>query len=217
MSDDWNPRTTTFGGLRIGVLNEERFGPEQARNLRRERLASVLSLTPGLMLTNIAIAGLCTYVFFGRGLDLVLMGWLTVLALVAGYGLLVVLRRDRSRPPSGSTKARVMLSVHAAFLALMWCVPPLVLMPHAEGYDGYILTGVAAGIMAGGPFALAPVPRAAFVWLAICTAANVAAFVVNGHPVMLSLALATIIWAALIAYNVLRLAIAETERFGQDR
>ena len=108
-----------------------------------------------------------------------------------------------------------MLTLHAAFLALMWCVPPLVLMPYAEGYDGYILTGIAAGIMAGGPFALAPIPRAAFVWLAICTTANVIAFVANGHPVMLSLAFATVIWAALIAYNVLRLAIAETERFGQ--
>ena len=215
MSNDWNLRTATFGGLSVASLNEERFGADQAKALRRERLAAVLSLTPGLMLTNAAIGGLCTFVFFGRGLDLLLIAWLTTLCMIAGYGLVTVLGRDRSRPPSGSTHARNVLTGHAALLATLWSVPPLLLMPHAQGYEGYILTGVMAGIMAGGPFALAPVPRAAFVWLAICTIANVAAFVANGHPVMISLALATMIWAALIAYNVLRLAVSESERFGQ--
>ena len=200
-------------GLKPGSLNEERFGDAQARALRAERLSQVFAMTPTLMVCNILIAGLCWLAIFGQGRDLASAAWFATICLVAGYGLYAAFRRDPGKKPSGSQRTTRLIVRQAAMLSLLWTFPVVVLLPIAEGYQGYVLMGVIAAMMAGGAFALAPVPRAALTWLGVCTAANVVAFMAWANPVMLSLAVGTLIWAGLIACNVLRLAVAETRRF----
>ena len=215
MSTYGNLLAMAFGNLRISSLNESQYDEAHAKALRAERRAAVFELTPILMITNVVIAVLCGSIFVGHAIFPFVVAWVAIVCALASYGLMKVLSRNRSRARSGSSRARRVLTMHAAVLACVWAFPPLVLIPASVGYEGYILTGVMAGIMAGGPFALAPIPRAALTWLGICTLANVVAFASVGDPLMLSLAGATVVWAVLIAYNVLRLAIAETERFSE--
>ena len=207
--------TNALRGLSPQLLNADRFGPDHAPRLRAERSEAVLALAPLLMVVNIVIAALCVSVFYTHTSDVLLIGWLCVVGTIAGYGLYAAHMRDPARQPSGSIRSQRRIVMHAALLASMWTYPPLVLLPIAEGYQGQVLVGVMAGMMAGGAFALAPIFSAAMTWLAITTLANGLAFVTLGEPITFGLAFATVVWSLVIAHNVLRLAISETERFGE--
>ena len=210
-------------GVRLGLdeLDEERFGPEAARELRAQRIRVVISGS-NFNAAGVALValGLAT-AFWGQGRDISVAVWLaTVLAMCASvyWGG----RRSRGRNPSGSRRSVQALTRQSAAMGFVFGLFPFLVMDATEGARTALLVGVMAGAMAGGPSAVHAVPRAAFAWLGIAAAMNALVLTILGGSYALG-CLFVLIYALCIGRGILAQARAvmrqfeDTQALGEQR
>jgi diguanylate cyclase (GGDEF)-like protein/PAS domain S-box-containing protein len=136
-------------------------GP-QAGSFRARQLQAVLRLTPLAMLANLMNAALICNVFGASVPRVPLLGWALVVVVVSSYGMRPWRRWKRGlMRPTASARAIHRVTWHAAVLACLWAVLPIMLFKGASAEQQLVLATVMTGMICAGGFALATVPRAA--------------------------------------------------------
>ena len=159
-------------GLRPG---NDPIDEETARQIRGEQVSAIVQLAPMSAAANIVSAILIVAIFHQRTSILFLVGW--VGAIVA-FSLMALRnwRRTRGRViRTASPRALSRTTLHAAILAAIWGLAPIVLLPTSDTYHQLVLQILATGMTAGGAFGLATVPRAAISYVCVLIVAGMVA------------------------------------------
>ena len=176
---------------------------EQAARIRAAQVAGVVRLTPLSMAVNVLNSGIVALVFWGGGPRWLLGAWFASVALLAGVALRGWHVGKRRRPPEAvSRRATARTFAHAVLLAAVWGVGPAALFPAAGPFERFVLGCMSTGMMAGGAFALSPVPGAglAYTWiLCLLTAAGMA---MTGDAAMVASAACLCFYAAIVSRNL---------------
>ena len=194
--------------LRFDRLSADRFAPDVARLLRRERVAQAVANTPSMMVANGIFATVVTVWFLGRGVDGPLLAWLATCLILFGHAFWRVVRRDRSRPVSGTRRGERAIVAQTLIVATLFSIAPFILIPVAEGHDAAIIAGLSAATLVIGPYVVYSVPAAGLGWIATCTLFNTVSYVGSGDgPFVISG-----FFGLVIAVGVGRACITQSER-----
>ncbi len=138
-----------------------RAGEPVAGTFRARQVQAVLRLAPLTMLANVLNAALIVATFWRVASHAFLVLWAVAVAAVVARSLRVWWR-TRDRKPRASVSLRTLrrATVHAAALAALWALIPVVLLPGADGPHQLLVAAVATGMMCAGGFALATTPAA---------------------------------------------------------
>lgn len=152
--------------LRRAILMDFEHGVDTGR-VRAQQLREIFLLSPWMMTANLANA--CIVMLAGRGdtPGLVLIWGATVcsLSLKALHGWYQARNRPQRKSASGRAVFRAIQ--HAAFLGALWGLLPIIVLPNGGVVEQVLATNLIAGMSAGGAFALASIPAAAFAYLAL--------------------------------------------------
>lgn len=139
--------------------------PEAAR-LRGAHLTSVIRLTPPMMFANVG-SGLIALWVYTPGAPTGLWVWLAVLCSVCGLAMLNWFKR-RGRPVlTASPRSVHRATLHAALLAGVWAVMPLLWFSGASFNQQLTIATLVAGMIGAGSFVLSPLPYASLAWAAL--------------------------------------------------
>ncbi len=136
--------------------------------VRARQLQEVSNLTPWMMATNIANS---TIIFFflwrpdaGWGLAL----WSTSICLLSVKTLHSWIRHRHLPPRTTVTTQTIVRAIrNAGLLGLLWGLLPFIVLTQEGITEQILTTNVIAGMSAGGAFALAAIPMAAFAYLGL--------------------------------------------------
>jgi len=139
-----------------------------AGTFRARQVLAVLRLAPLTMFANILNAALIVGTFWSSARHGFLVIWTLVLAAVVARSLRVWWRSN-GRPPPASVSLRTLRRAtwHAAALAALWALVPMVLFPGADGAHRMLIAAIATGMMCAGGFALATTPAAGTAYVLI--------------------------------------------------
>jgi diguanylate cyclase (GGDEF)-like protein/PAS domain S-box-containing protein len=138
-----------------------RAGEPVAGTFRARQIQAVLRLAPLTMLANVLNAVLIVATFWRVASHAFLVLWAVAVTAVVARSLRVWWRtRDRKPRASASLRTLRRATVHAAALAALWALIPVVLLPGADGPHQLLVAAVATGMMCAGGFALATTPAA---------------------------------------------------------
>ena len=144
-----------------------------AAQFRARQIQAVLRLTPLTMLANALNASIVGWAFREQLNPLLLVAWALFVLYSAGAGIDAWRRGRRGRTPTtASPRALAQATKHAALLAILWSVVPILLMPLGDADTRIMLTAVVTGMICAGGFALATVPQAALTYVAILGSAT---------------------------------------------
>jgi len=161
-------RFYTFLGLE--KFDENQFGEQAAREVRRIQIKSVYSLTSAMMCGNILFAILLTANILGYGFwqDAVAVVWCVSIVGISLHTLYKSnVRKKQNHEYSGSEKSIKSLIYSSAVLSLIWCLPVIVFYSFTESVERGVITAIMAGILSAGAASLSRVPKAAYAWLFI--------------------------------------------------
>lgn len=139
--------------------------------VRKSQLSAIIATSVIMMLANILNAiALITLQWQESGLSGRDLAWAAIVFGFAGLGISNARQFGKSRDrPTASVKAPGKILISSTILALIWCYPPLFLVPNGSMLQIAFVTALTAGMVAGGALALYPVPLAAFVYVSILT------------------------------------------------
>ena len=148
-----------------------------AAAFRSLQVQATIALTPWAVLANWANL-LVTGWTFRDDIDHVpLVAWMLTTALYSAAGMPAWRRWRRGQWPRHiSTRPIGRATRHAAVLALMWAVPVALVYARIGLEHRPLVVGITVGMICAGGFALFPMPRAAFGYVAILTLGMAAAF-----------------------------------------
>jgi diguanylate cyclase (GGDEF)-like protein/PAS domain S-box-containing protein len=178
-------------------------GGPQAGAFRARQLQSVLRLTPLAMLANLMNAALICWVFQAQVHGLVLAGWATLVVAVASYGMRAWRRwKHGLMRATASARAIQRATLHSALLASLWAVLPIALFKSASGEQQLLLATVMTGMICAGGFALATVPRAAAVYVALLGSATAGTLVSADLSLAVPLAALLLVYCGIVMSSV---------------
>ncbi len=130
--------------------------------MRAEQIASFVRLTPIMATGSVACASVASLLVWSETGNAVVLGWLVVLVAMFSTAFRAWYRR-RNLPPARSVSARALRHavVNGVALGAIWGALPVIADVPYRGTPQYIVSSVIAGIVAGGGFAMAPVPQVA--------------------------------------------------------
>lgn len=181
--DAFNPgtfRSLTGGSVEIdGKLPSGVPSPdtEDMRGLlRASQVNAIVRLHPALMLVNPVNAAMLLGVLYLDGqVTPTAQIWTAGVLLLAAWSWLKAWP-NRSRPaPERTSRRTVMRLVRSAGLfGAVWSVPGLLIVPAVENFSLGFAMALLTGMIAGGGFALYPIPAAALAFMAPVTLSSVA-------------------------------------------
>lgn len=168
-------------GIRAGIAAMYDGTDRAAAQLRAAQLVTILRLTPFAMLANVgsAVAVVCA---FADALPTGLVWWFASVLAMAGLATLNWWRHRGRRLEVASPRAVHRATRHAALLAGVWAVMPLVWFADATPVQQILVATLFTGMLGGGTFLLAALPRAAIAYAAICTMAAAVALLRTRDP-----------------------------------
>ena len=154
------------------IAAERPLDPEATERVRQEQLFAIRSNTSTMMIANacnalIVVVGLWETAYFRS-----ILAWFSLLLIVTGY----IFLNNRKRPSQrgqrkDSAKSFNRAMLNGLVLGSCWGALPLLFWVGAEASERLLMAFVMAGMMCGGAFALASLPRAALSFvgpIAIC-------------------------------------------------
>jgi len=173
-----------------------------AGRLRAALLGAVLRLTPHVMAANMVCALIIVWAFAAdrpRGMAV----WAALMLGMAAAALRAWWRGRGRQRASVSVGAMRRATLHAAGLAALWAVVPLVWFPGATPHQQVQIAIVVTGMMGAGAFILNPLPRACLAYIGIYSAAGVGALLIEGNPALAGIAVMLAFYASVLALGAL--------------
>ena len=148
-----------------------------AAAFRSLQVQATIALTPWAVLANWANL-LVTGWTFRDTIDRVpLVAWMLTTAIYAAAGMPAWRRWRRGHWPRHISPRPIGRATrHAVVLALLWALPVALVYAHIGLEHRPLVVGITVGMICAGGFALFPMPRAAFGYVAILTLGMAAAF-----------------------------------------
>ncbi len=158
------------------ALTEETRG-----RLRAHQVNAVLRVSRVLMLVNVVNALLVVFVLASEEQMLVVAAtWFCAVVLLASLSFRGVWqRRHKERPEITSTRTIRRLIRSSGLFGLLWTVPGVLLVPGLDGFPLAFCLAVLTGMIAGGAYALYPVPAAALAFMLPVTSGVVAGLAIG--------------------------------------
>ncbi len=174
--------------------------------VRRSQLSAIIATSTVMMIANMSNAVALVALQWREGgliyLDLV---WATGVFGFAILGISNARRFGKARfRPTASARAPGKIVVSSITLALIWCYPPLFVLPDGNMLQIAFVTALTAGMVAGGALALYPVPLAAFVYVAILTLVSFWAVLGNTALPLLPFAFVMVAFTLVVTFSVRR-------------
>lgn len=174
----------------------------ESTRMRGAQLSSILRMTPFAMAANVGSSLMVLWAFresMPRGLLL----WAAALLLLAAAGT-VNWYRNRHRTLEGaSPRALHRATRHAAVLAGVWALMPLVWFPGATPAQQILIVALFTGMLGAGTFMLSPLPHAAMVYAAIYTVSALGALARTGDPAFGPVAVLLCLYAPMVVLGSL--------------
>jgi diguanylate cyclase (GGDEF)-like protein len=170
---------------------------EAAARLRAALLTAVLRLTPYTMACNVGSAALVAWCLR----DAPVPGlWLWCLSLVSVSAIATQdWWRHRGRTlDRASPRMMHMTTAHAALLAGLWAVMPLLWFPQAQAWQQMTIATLITGMIGAGAFVLSPLPLASLSWVALFTLGALGALWRAGNPDLLAIALLDLFYSPMV-------------------
>ncbi|MDT7838799.1 putative bifunctional diguanylate cyclase/phosphodiesterase [Aquabacterium sp. OR-4] len=191
----------------LNALRDELVGmysspaPEWAR-LRGQHMASVLRLTPYTMAANVANAALVLWAF-SPGVAPGQWLWLASLLLIAALGLQRWWQLRGQARATASCRAVRHATAHAALLAGIWALLPLLWFAPGTPGQQLVVATVFTGMLSAGSFVLHALPLASVVWVLVLTAGALGALVQSQDAVAWGVAGLLLVYAPIVAAGAL--------------
>ena len=184
---------------------------------RARHLSAIMRLSPLLMLANLLNGLLLVATLWGAVPVLALALWSAALAGVTLYGLRAWLRHRKRPVTSVSPRAIVHATVHAACLAAVWAVAPVVWFDDVSTNRQLVLAVTSAGMLSAGAFVLSGVPTAGLAWVGVLGAGTLVALIGSGEPLYGYLAGLIGIYLGVLAAAVRAAARQSNARIASER
>ena len=196
------PSSFDLAGLRAGIADLYSGAGHVAAQLRGAQLGSVLRLTPYAMLANLGSGLLVVWAFHGDR-PAAMLAWLVVLTLALALAMLSWLQRGRRLIATARPRALHRATLHAALLAAIWAVVPLLWFPGASPAQQLLVATLFTGMLGAGTFMLSPLPLAALAYAAVYSAASLGALWRSGEPTFLVVAALLAMYAPMVVLGSL--------------
>lgn len=187
-----------------------RLCDDAGKRLRAAQLSAIQRVSALAMGANLAcLAIVVTALSRSAGssrLDLTSLAlWATALGGVALYGLVAALRRRGKRYPlTAHGRVEAALVIHSALLGIGWGVLPLLAFNAVDGAMQVLIAAICVGMISGGAFVLAPMPRAAICYVATLGTGAALALAIAGWPLVLYGTIALAIFCAIQIFVILK-------------
>jgi diguanylate cyclase (GGDEF)-like protein len=185
--------------------------------VRGKHLNAVTRLTPVAMAANALNGLIVCLALWNSASHAALSVWILVLLATASLATLSWWRR-RTRPTSAASPAAIRrATMHAAWLASIWAVVPVAWFAGAGPSQRMLIAILTSGMMSAGAFALATVPTASLIYVAILTASAAWALIAGGEPTYAWSGALLAIYTGFIIAGVLSAARLFTARLASER
>jgi len=176
---------------------------EQAAAFRAQQKQAVLRLTPLAMSIQVVCAAVVPLALWGQLRHEALMLWACAIAALAALSFRAWWK-SRSAPPRQTASARSLRRVvlHALLLGLLWALLPLMSHDLADPDARYLVGVLVSGMVCAGGFALAAVPVAGTLFVALVGTGAAAALALRGGPLAWVFAAQLAGYAAIVIYTV---------------
>jgi diguanylate cyclase (GGDEF)-like protein/PAS domain S-box-containing protein len=183
-----NAGATFWGCVEVTGSAKNLTRPQQSE-LRAQLIQAVVDLTPMMMIANIACFFIVDLLFWSPEYRLFLTIW-TGAMLLAGLWWMVSHHRSQKHQPRQKASARGVqrMTMHAAFMGLIWSAPIVFLFPNVAEAHRVVLVAVASGAAAAGALTLALVWQAALVYAIALLAPVLAMLMTRGEATYMGLA-----------------------------
>ena len=168
---------------------------KMADQLRGRQIAAVRRTTPLMMLVNTINISASVYALYSPENLLALSIWAAVGMLVVFMGMMSVGFRLKVKGEERPRKSTNRVVFNIAILAVLWSVLPVLFMHGASTDQKIFLTCMIGGMMGGGTFAMAMIPRAATVYCGIIAIGAAITLSVISGPVIFACMLALLTYA----------------------
>ncbi|MFZ5548232.1 MAG: putative bifunctional diguanylate cyclase/phosphodiesterase [Pseudomonadota bacterium] len=195
-----------------------------AAELRARHVEAVLRVMPLVVLAHLLNAGLVVLALRSRVPLAELLAWCALMLLTC---LLPMhsWQRWRTRVVQRVAPAAIWRAMlHAAWMAALWAVVPLLWIPHAEPAQALLLSVLISGVMCSGAFIMATLLPASLAHVAVLGAGAIAALLRTGDPVLALLSAMVVIYMVVVVVGVRAVgrlfsarlqSLREAERQGQ--
>ncbi|MFG6429728.1 putative bifunctional diguanylate cyclase/phosphodiesterase [Roseateles sp. LYH14W] len=181
---------------------------ESAR-IRAEHLGQLMRLTPLLMGANL-IAGGLVWLAVGRAGGVWLAAWLSLLSLLAAFGIAGWWARRKRVGGRASSKAYRRGTWHAALLGLCWGLAAVLWFVPAAPAERVLIATLVTGMLGAGAFALAMLPWASLAYTWLIVAGALLALWRAGEPIFLAVAVLLLSYAGVVSLAAMALARQST-------
>jgi signal transduction histidine kinase/HPt (histidine-containing phosphotransfer) domain-containing protein len=175
---------------------------KEMRRIRAAQVNSVARLVPMTMTINVLNAALVLAVFWTSGSHVFLAIWAAVILLAALLAVRSWLRTRRKPPQEASARAARNMVAQAFMLSMTWGVLPLILFPTAAPAQQLVLACLMTGMISGGAFALATMPKAGLVYMWTMVLASAGALAIANREADWVTALFLVFYAAFLSRNL---------------
>ena len=175
-----------------------------AGRFRARQIQGVLRLTPLTMFANALNAAVVGWTFRDTLNPLVLAAWALCVLYSAGVGIETWLSWKRGKSPvSVSNRALNRAAKHAALLALLWSMVPIIMLPIGTREEQIMLVAITSGMLCAGGFALATVPQAALTYVGVLGVGTFVGLVRMDHPLTTELTALLMVYTLIVMGSVL--------------
>jgi diguanylate cyclase (GGDEF)-like protein/PAS domain S-box-containing protein len=185
-----------LSNLRAGIRSMYASADREAARIRGAHLSEVSGLTPHAMAANVCSAAMVLWTF-GDNRPIGLWVWWGVLMLISGLALLGWLKHRKKRIETASVRAVHRATTHAALLAGVWAVVPLMWFAGLAPTQQLVIATLFTGMLGAGTFMLSPLPLASMAYAAIYTASSLGALLLAREPTYVPVALLLAFYASM--------------------
>jgi diguanylate cyclase (GGDEF)-like protein/PAS domain S-box-containing protein len=196
----WSTATAPTEPVRHG----EAVDQAMEGRVRAQQIAAVLQTTPVTVMANGANMAILGVAYHGLVMPWLMWGWILAVTGVCLFSIRAWWRwRGGLRFRSASTRAMRRATMQATALGGLWGLAPAALFPLGGGGNQILVASITTGMICGGGFMLAPVPRAALGYMGALTLGGVAALLLSASPTHVYLALLLAVYLVAVVAGVL--------------
>lgn len=198
MHDSAIPRKG-FAGIGA-IFTSPTIPSEFVGSIRANQLATVSTLVPAIMMSQLISGAVVLLAFWASGADQLLGLWATALCFLCGATMLRNVRgQDAQKLKNRSKRSMDRMARGSAFLGLIWGVVPIIVVPYADP-AGHMALGIVMAAMAfAGGFLLARIPSAAFAFVMPIMIGHIIGMQMVENPIYDLLSILTVVYTGMLA------------------
>lgn len=185
--------------------------------IRGKHLSSILRVAPMTLSANIANGALIVAAFFNTAAMLPVLCWFFSLSVFVAIGFRAWLIGRKREIKTASPYAMKRSMWHAAGMAAIWGILPVMLFPQGTPYQHLLLGTIIPGMMGGGAFILSSIPQAGLVYLWVMTLPSLFAILSVGDPWYAVIGTLLLIYASVVSVGVWNAARIANARLVSER